>query len=400
METFCPATESARTATKPSIDALYLHIPFCFHKCHYCDFYSIVDDADRNDHQQRQTDFTQALIAELDHWADRYDEQDQPLRPQTIFVGGGTPTLLQPELWQQLLTAMKSRGILNQVTEFTVEANPETVTDELLATLVVGGVNRISMGAQSFNPRLLKQLERWHDPDRVSTAMQQVRAAGIDNVNLDLIFAIPTQTLDELHADLDAALALQPNHMSCYSLIYEPNTPMAKKLQLGRVSAVGETLEGEMYEAVIDRFAQVGFDHYEVSNWAKQPQQRCQHNLLYWENANWLGLGPNAASHLDGHRFKNEPHLGRYIKQSPQPPHSEDEHLTDNQRCGEVLMLHLRLIDGIPLTHLHQLLPDNDWRWATIDELLKWNMLEKTSTHLKLTKQGLFVADNVVTRLL
>jgi len=271
-----PASRRSTQASPPAVQGLYLHVPFCFHKCHYCDFYSIVEPKDKPD---RQEAFTDALIAELNQAA-----KTHRLTPMTLFVGGGTPTLLRPELWAKLLDALHSLGVMDQVTEFTVEANPETVTAELMAVLTGGagenggpgggsggGVNRVSLGAQSFNLDQLKTLERWHDPQTVPKAVRLVRDAGIDNFNLDLIFAIPGQTLDLLDQDLDAALALEPTHLSCYSLIFEPNTPLTQKMKLGRISPVGEDLEGQMYDHVIRRLDDAGFEHYEISNWAKRP---------------------------------------------------------------------------------------------------------------------------------
>ena len=394
-------------------------MPFCFHKCHYCDFFSLVEPEGR---PSRQLVFTDALIAEMQHQARAYLP-----RPTTVFVGGGTPTLLRVELWEKLLDAMHRTGVLDHVTEFTVEANPETVSPELIRVLVDGGVNRLSMGAQSFNPAHLKTLERWHDPDTIRKAMGLARDAGITNLNLDLIFAIPDQTLDELNHDLTRALQLQPTHLSCYSLIFEPNTPLTQKLKLGRISAVGEETERAMYDRVMHRLEAEGYEHYEISNWALRasgighrvsesvtdstssdtrnpiPDTRsnlCHHNLAYWHNHNWLGLGPAAASHVDGHRWKNEAHLGRYIDRSPTPPTTDHEQLAPRRRLGEQLMLGLRLREGLALDWLDAHLEADDPRQQTIDELIDLHMLEKTATHLRLTRQGLFLADSVIAKLL
>ncbi|MFA9479175.1 radical SAM family heme chaperone HemW [Phycisphaerales bacterium AB-hyl4] len=369
-----------------------MHVPFCFHKCHYCDFYSIVDQPVGP--TDRQARFTDALIAELTHQAEAYN-----LRPRTIFVGGGTPTLLRPELWRQLLAAMQGLGMLDEVAEFTIEANPETVTAELMSELTAGGVNRISMGAQSFQPRLLKALERWHDPASVGRAAERVQAAGIDNFNLDLIFAIPGQTLDELDADLDAAMAMGPTHLSCYSLIFEPHTPLTKKMQLGLVKPMDEETERAMYERVLERLSAAGFEHYEVSNWAR-PTRRCEHNLIYWANGDWLGIGPSAASHVAGRRWKNQPHLGKYLAESPRPPVVDEECLPEAQRVGEQLMLGLRLSEGVTLDWLAATLPSDDARWQRIEEHVGHGLLERTSTHLRLTRDGLFVADTLIGTLL
>ncbi len=414
---------------------MYLHVPFCFHKCHYCDFFSLVEPKGRED---RQEAFTEALIRELNAHIEHYQ-----LKPQTLFVGGGTPTLLRPQLWQRLLGAISDAGVLDSVAEFTVEANPETVSAELMHILAEGGVNRLSMGAQSFNPQHLKTLERWHDPETVPRAMLLAREAGIQNLNLDLIFAIPGQTLNDLDQDLDTALQFNPTHLSCYSLIFEPNTPLTQKMKLGRISPVGEEIERDMYDHVMNRLEDADFEHYEISNWAKRvpnaldpetelsgnrwvmpgccciiddddvfslsdtqspaPETRsniCRHNLIYWHNKNWLGLGPSAASHINGHRWKNEPHLGRYIAGSPSPPTLDHEQLPPRRRLGEQIMLGLRLRLGVQLDWLQaNLLPD-DPRHATIDELIQIGMLEKTESHLRLTRRGLFLADSVIAKLL
>jgi len=401
---------AARPAGAGPIAGLYLHVPFCFHKCHYCDFYSLVETRDA----PRDKPFTDALIRQLEHLAAAHD---QP-RPRTIFVGGGTPTLLPPEHWRTLLDALREQGWLTNVHEFTVEANPETVTEELAEVLTraptsgggasgggaSGGVNRVSIGCQSFDEGLLRQLERWHHPRKVADAVRLFRGAGVTNINLDLIFAIPTQTMAQLDADLDRALALEPTHLSCYSLIFEPNTPLTRKLKLGRVSRVGEDVERAMYERVIDRLDAAGYEHYEVSNWARSasPLQRagepspyrCAHNLIYWTSENWLAAGPSASGHLDGRRWKIAPRLGDYIARSPTPAHVDEEHLPPRARLGEQRMLRIRLREGVPLDMLH------DLSAAAIDDLLTRGLVEQTATHLRLTREGLMHADTVAARLL
>lgn len=412
--------EAAHPRVDPAtrIDGLYLHLPFCFHKCHYCDFYSVVDRAD----QDRQADFTTALIAELRRWADELDDW----RPRTIFAGGGTPTYLRPELWAQLLNAMHELRMLENCIEFTVEANPETVTPELMKQLSGGGVNRVSIGAQSFQRESLEALERWHDPDNVPRAVEACRAAGIDNLSLDLIFAIPGQTLAMLDDDLSRLIALRPTHLSTYGLTYEPRTPLTARLRLGQVTAIDEDTQRAMYAHVLDRLEREGFEHYEVSNWSwkgsgtrdrgsanafdSQPDPRslipdprtfrCAHNLAYWRNTHWIGVGPGAASHVAGHRWRNAPNLTTYLAQSPTPPVEDVEHLPPDQHVGERLMLGLRLSEGLPLDWINQNLAPDDRRRAAIDEMVQIDMLERTDTHLRLTRQGLFVADSVIAKLL
>jgi oxygen-independent coproporphyrinogen-3 oxidase len=400
------AAHSAKTLNPLNIHALYVHVPFCFHKCHYCDFYSLVEAA-----SESRTDlFLDALTAEFHRLASVYE-----VKPKTLFVGGGTPTLLPTELWRSFLGTLAEAGALVQVQEFTVEANPETVNGELAEVLAAGGVNRVSIGAQSFQPRLLKALERWHEVESVGRAAEVFRRAGIANINFDLIFAIPGQTMAELEADLDAVLALEPMHLSCYSLIFEPHTPLTQKLKMGRVSPVGEEMERRMYERVLQRLDEAGFEHYEVSNFARRvtaaaPGQeragsqrrdwRCQHNMAYWMNANWLGIGPSAASHVEGRRWKNEAHLGRYIAGAPRPPVVDEEFLPAARRVGEQMMLLLRLREGAALHWLERALDPTDRRWDAIAELIAIGMLERTATHLRLTHAGLFVADSVIAKLL
>ncbi len=377
-------------ADRKSLDGLYLHLPFCFHKCHYCDFYSVVD---RPGHD-RQADFTDALIRELRSAADRHD-----LRPSTVFCGGGTPTLLRAELWQRLLGTLWELGVLDRCEEFTVEANPETVSRELMDQLVTGGVNRVSIGAQSFQRPLLQMLERWHDPDNVGRAVRLARDAGIDDVSLDLIFATPGQDVAMLDADLDAALALGPDHLSVYGLTYEPGTAMTARLRAGRVTRCDEDVEADMFDHVGARLAAEGFGRYEISNWAR-PAHACGHNLMYWTGGDWRGIGPSAASHVAGHRWRNAPDLARYLADSPDPPTLDHERLAGDDAVGERLMLMLRLRRGVPAAWLDENVPADHPRREELHQLRGLGLLEWHADHLRLTDVGLRVADSVIARLL
>lgn len=380
------------------IQGLYLHLPFCFHKCHYCDFYSVVEPKGQD--APRQQAFAEALKREIDQHAHRLGPA-----PDTLFAGGGTPTYLRADLWALLLDTLQQHGILTpkRKQEFTVEANPETVDEALIASLIEGGVNRISIGAQSFNHDALKALERWHDPENVAKSVETCRRLGLTNISLDLIFAIPGQTLAMLERDLEALIALEPTHLSTYGLTYEPNTPLTAKLRVGQVKQIDEHLERDMYELVLDRLGAAGYAHYEVSNWAKpdaEADNRCQHNLGYWHNRNWLGLGPGAASHIDGHRWRNTPNLGLYLRDSPNPPTEDHEQLDAAGRFAEQLMLGLRLSEGIELKWFasHPALRDD--QRATADEWVDRSLLESVDGRLRLTRKGLFVADSVIAKML
>lgn len=389
MAVMAPQALSIRSPeTAAAFAGLYVHVPFCFHKCHYCDFYSIVDDRDR------QGAFVRRLSDELAWWCDR-----EELRPATIFVGGGTPTLLSAEGWHRLLGALGDHGVLQNVAEFTVEANPETLTPALLKVLTGGGVNRMSIGAQSFDPVLLKALERWHDPASVARAVALARDAELTNINLDLIIAIPGQSEGQLHHDLDAAVALRPRHLSCYSLTFEPGTPLEQRRRLGRIDPADEETQRRFYEQVMARLAAEGFEHYEISNWSR-PGRRCEHNLLYWRNGPWLGLGPSAASHRAGRRWKNAPHLGRYLASVGPAPVSEEETLTPDGRIGEQFMLGLRLTEGVEWSWVQRHAPPADRRRGEIDRLLALGMLQRSATHLRLSDEGRLLADSVLAALL
>ena len=352
-----------------------MHIPFCFHKCHYCDFYSIVD------RQNRQSQFTDRLLRELQAASHLLDQQNiRPVSRQlslntteisddqglkSFFVGGGTPTLLNLEYWDRILPALARHFPIDSQTEFTVEANPETVTPELMSRLARGGVNRISIGGQSFNPTLLKILERWHDPVNVDRAVDISRNAGITNINIDLIFGIPGQTTEDWLRDLDRALSLKPTHLSCYALTFEPGTAMTARKNAGEFHAIDEKIEAEMFLATRRILTEQGFNAYEISNFAlqesnhagdKKPDFRCQHNLAYWRNENWFAIGPAASGHWANYRWKNVPHLQQYLTNNPDldglPTIQDVEHATPQVQLAERMMMGFRLAEGLELSSL------------------------------------------------
>lgn len=264
----------------------------------------------------------------------------------------------------------------------------------------------MSVGAQTFNPLHLKTLERWHDPRKVGEAIGMIRAAGIDNVNLDLIFAIPGQTLDEWMTDLRTALEIGPRHLSCYSLMFEPNTPLTQKLKMGLIDRADESIEAAMYEATIDHLAASGFEQYEISNWARIASGEspganyAKHNLLYWQNENWLALGPSASGHVNGYRWKNVPHIGKYLAASAGDgaPIQDVERLEPDASFGEQLMLRLRLMRGVERDWLVSRLDEN--RRRIIDEKVELKLLEWTPTRLRLTRRGLLISDSIFSDLL
>lgn len=373
----------------------YVHIPFCFHKCHYCDFYSVVDG------QDRQEAFTEALAAEFAA-AQPYLSGPYSRPLETLFFGGGTPTLLRPALWASLLEALHEHVPLADGAEFTVEANPETVTPELVGLLVAGGVNRVSIGAQTFDPRLLRVLERWHDPGNVNRSVGMLRDGGIGRINLDLIFGIPGQTLNEWAADLDRALTLEPEHLSCYALTYEPNTALTKRRDRGLVTPVDNDLEAAMYELTLDRLAEAGYEHYEISAWAK-PGKRSRHNLLYWTNRAWWPFGPGATGQAWGVRWRNVPRLSDYLARAPWPTIMDVERPDQEMRMAETLMLGFRLLEGMEHAAVLELIEESDdaaRRLSVLREHCDRELLEVTGSRIRLSRRGLLLADAVIAELL
>jgi len=371
--------------------SLYIHVPFCFHKCHYCDFYSIVDTRDR------QGEFTDRLVRELTALSGACDHPALA----TIFVGGGTPSLLAVPLWERLLACLRERFDLGGLREFTVECNPETVTAELMHTLRSGGVNRVSIGAQSFHPAHLKTLERWHDPANVFKAVELARDAGIARQSMDLIFAIPGQTLNEWDADLQAALSAGTTHLSCYALTYEPNTAMTARMKKGEFSQAPEDLEADLFEHTLATLRRAGLERYEVSNFAK-PGDECQHNLAYWRQQDWLAAGPNASAHVRGLRWKNTLRLDDYLHK-----HVRDfAMVTDVERpdalrnLSERVWTGLRTAEGVDIAETRQAAEAaKPGVRAAIDRVarrqIELGALHDTHGRWQLTDRGFMIADAV-----
>src|SRR3954447_4061398 len=298
---------------RAAVPGLYVHIPFCFHKCHYCDFYSITRQT-----PERMVKFVDLVLREADLWL---TGEGPTVRPRTVFFGGGTPTLLPLDQMRRLIAGLRDRFDFSDLQEWTTEANPATVDEAYCQMLRESGIDRISFGAQSFDRSELASLERYHDPDDVPRSLEFARRAGFERLNIDLIYALPEQSLESWSRSLGSAIALGLSHLSCYGLTYESNTPIAVKKRLGLLTAAVESLELQMLHHTRARLGDAGLPAYEISNYAR-PGQECRHNLLYWTGGNYVGLGPSAASHVEGTRFRNRPHLGeweRAIESGPMP---------------------------------------------------------------------------------
>jgi oxygen-independent coproporphyrinogen-3 oxidase len=270
------------------------------------------------------------------------------IRPRTIFFGGGTPTLLPQDAMRRLVIGLKEIFDFSGVTEWTVEANPATVNESYCSMLRELGVDRLSFGAQSFDRRELAILERHHEPEDVQRSVEIARSAGFQRINVDLIFAIPGQSMENWLASLNTAIAFGTTHLSAYNLTYEPNTAMTQKKKLGQIIPMDEATELAMLHETRRRMSDAGLPPYEISNFAA-PGQECQHNLRYWSGDDYIGLGPAAASHVQGHRWRNAPNLGKWEDgiTCNELPVIELETLTPPQRAGELAMLQLRLSRGL-----------------------------------------------------
>src|SRR5262245_6812997 len=331
--------------------SLYIHIPYCISKCPYCDFNSHVVA------QIPEANYTEALLGELEHYA--ASDKWRGRAVQTIFFGGGTPSTFKPASIGKLLAWVAASFPINADCEITLEANPGTVDSENFAGYRNGGVNRISVGVQSFEPRLLKFLGRIHSADETRRALQIVKQAGFDNFNLDLIYANPSQTLAELEADLDAALEIQPPHLSAYNLTFEEGTPFHHEYRNGKIKSLSEDEEIAMAELIESKLGAAGLRRYEISNYAR-PDFPSRHNVNYWRYGDYLGLGAGAHSHvkansggLSGQRWSNEKNPARYMTlvQENQQAVVEREEIDNAKAAGEFMFLGLRMTEGIS-THL------------------------------------------------
>ncbi|MCK4658434.1 MAG: radical SAM family heme chaperone HemW [Phycisphaerae bacterium] len=367
---------------------LYLHIPFCRSKCGYCDFYSVAVL------NRPILPLIRALARELEN---RLAERPGPI--STIFVGGGTPTVLpRPEL-DELMSCLKQVVDHDHPIEFTVEANPGTVEEAKLDLLTRAGVDRISMGAQSFHLPELQMLERLHTPDEIPRSVKSCRSVGIRRINLDLMFGIPGQTLAGWRESLHHAVDLGVEHIACYGLTYEPGTALTARRDRREIVPCDEELEAEMYLAAIDDLESAGYHQYEISNFAK-PGERCLHNLVYWRNEPCIGVGPSAAGYLQGVRYKNVSNIEEYICKVEQGGQAvvESEKLTGQDLAGETVMLQLRLNCGIVFDEF-LLRTGVEARLTYARSIAKYvqnGFLKVTDSGVALTRAGRLMADTVI----
>nr|WP_280195022.1 radical SAM family heme chaperone HemW [Nocardia farcinica] len=373
---------------------IYVHVPFCATRCGYCDFNTYT--AGELGTSASPQSWLAALRGELATAAAQFARLPSPVPPvATVFVGGGTPSLLGGEGLAEVLDAVRANFTVAADAEITTESNPESTSPRFFERLREAGYTRISLGMQSAAQHVLAVLDRTHTPGRAVAAAREARAAGFEHVNLDLIYGTPGETDADLDATLDAVLAAGVDHVSAYSLIVEDGTALARRVRRGELPAPDEDVLAARYERIDRRLTAAGLAWYEVSNWAATESARCRHNLGYWDGGDWLGAGPGAHSHLGGVRWWNVKHPARYAERVAGGglPAAGWEALTDDERYLERVMLTVRLRTGLPLADLAPAAA------PALDRVVADGLATRTPTHLVLTDRGRLLADAVVRRL-
>lgn len=353
---------------------IYVHIPFCKSRCKYCDFFSTT-------HLEKQTQYTEALLTE---WIDRRNEQIGDI--ETIYIGGGTPSTMSLEMLQRIVAAIRCEA-KGEILEVTMEANPGDITLEKAQAWREIGINRLSIGIQSFNDHLLQLIGRRHNAAEAIQAVKDAQAAGFDNISIDLMYALPDQTVAMWQKDVAQALELGVQHISSYGLIYEEGTALTTLLEHGIIEAVDEEVEMQMYDYLVDQLTALGYEHYEVSNFAL-PGLQSRHNSSYWNDTPYIGLGAGAHSYNKTQRQWNISDLDSYIKQALahnlQP---EIEILTEEQRHTEHIMLALRTSQGVNKRLVNQ---------EAAERYIQQGLLVEQDRYIKATTQGFHVLNRII----
>jgi len=372
--------------------SVYLHIPFCTVRCGYCDFNTYTASELRGVTRQS---FVDDLITEI-HWSRSVLESSGvPIRPaSTVFFGGGTPSLLDPSDIGRILRAVVDVHGIEDGAEVSLEANPDTLTRDGAAALVAHGITRFSIGMQSAVPRVFSLLDRTHNPDAVADAVDAARFAGA-RVSVDVIYGTPGETREEWAETLRAAIALDTDHVSAYSLIVEPGTALERRVRRGELDPIDDDTHADFYDMTDDALTQAGYEWYEVSNWSTSPETRSRHNLAYWTGVDWWGYGPGAHSHIDGTRWWNVKHPAAYAERvtAGVSPALEREVLSAESRHTERVMLESRIRQGLAL---EALTPSER---ARVGRLVEDGLIDPAaveSGRLVLTRRGRLLADAVV----
>ncbi|HGD0827682.1 TPA: radical SAM family heme chaperone HemW [Streptococcus agalactiae] len=361
----------------------YVHIPFCTQICYYCDFSKVFIK------NQPVDAYLQALIREFRS----YDITEL----RTLYIGGGTPTSISAVQLDYLLTELSRDLNLNTLEEFTIEANPGDLTVDKIEVLQKSAVNRVSLGVQTFNDKHLKRIGRSHNEAQIYSTIDALKTAGFQNISIDLIYALPGQTMDDVRSNVAKALSLNIPHLSLYSLILEHHTVFMNKMRRGKLHLPTEDLEAEMFEYIISEMERNGFEHYEISNFTK-PGFESRHNLMYWDNVEYYGVGAGASGYLDGIRYRNRGPIQHYLKGvSEGNARLSEEVLSKNEMMEEELFLGLRKKEGVCIGKFEQKFGTSfEKRYGQIvQELQSDGLLKENNGFIQMTKKGLFLGDTV-----
>ena len=367
--------------TKPT--SAYVHIPFCTQICYYCDFSKVFIK-------------NQPVDSYLEHLIEEYDSYDiKKLR--TLYIGGGTPTALSATQLAFLLEKLTDMLDLSYLEELTIEANPGDLDQEKIAVLKDSPVNRVSLGVQTFNDRMLKQIGRSHLEKDIYENITNLKKAGFDNISIDLIYALPKQTMEDVKINVAKAIALDIPHMSLYSLILENHTVFMNRMRRGKLPLPKEDLEAEMFEYIIAELEKAGFEHYEISNFSK-PGFESRHNLMYWDNAEYYGIGAGASGYVNGVRYKNHGPIRHYLEAvEAGNARVQEEVLTLKEQMEEEMFLGLRKKSGVSKKRFEEKfgISFEAQYGAVVSELTEQGLLVPDSDIVRMTKQGLFLGDTV-----
>ena len=370
--------------TKPT--SAYVHIPFCTQICYYCDFSKVFIK-------------NQPVDSYLEHLIEEYDSYDiKKLR--TLYIGGGTPTALSAPQLAFLLERLTDKLDLSYLEELTIEANPGDLDQEKIAVLKDSPVNRVSLGVQTFNDRMLKQIGRSHSERDIYENIVNLKKAGFDNISIDLIYALPKQTMEDVKINVAKAIALDIPHMSLYSLILENHTVFMNRMRRGKLPLPKEDLEAEMFDYIISELEKAGFDHYEISNFSK-PGFESRHNLMYWDNAEYYGIGAGASGYVNGIRYKNHGPIRHYLSAVEEGnARITEEHLSQKEQMEEEMFLGLRKKSGVSRVRFEEKFGRSfDGLYGEIvKDLVQQGLMQIEGDRVRMTKRGLFLGDTVAER--
>ena len=361
----------------------YVHIPFCTQICYYCDFSKVFIK-------------NQPVDSYLEHLLQEFHSYDiQKLR--TLYIGGGTPTALSALQLETLMDGLTKNLDLSVLEELTIEANPGDLDADKIAVLKNSAVNRVSLGVQTFDDKMLKKIGRSHLEKDIYENIDRLKLAGFDNISIDLIYALPGQTMDQVKDNVEKAITLDIPHMSLYSLILENHTVFMNRMRRGKLPLPKEELEAEMFEYIISELERAGFKHYEISNFSK-PGFESRHNLMYWDNAEYYGIGAGASGYINGVRYKNHGPIRHYLKAVEEGnARINEEHLSLREQMEEEMFLGLRKKSGVSMTRFEEKFgtPFEDLYGQVVRDLCHQGLLQVEGTQIRMTKKGLFLGDTV-----